>query len=109
VSPGAPEAAGRLDVEADAEGSVILKVRVAPRASSEAIAGVRDGALLVRLTAPPVEGRANDALVRLLSRRLGVPRSGIEILGGASARAKRLRIRGATLEAVSALAAPAAP
>jgi hypothetical protein len=106
VSAGAPDAAGRLDISTDAAGGVILRVRVIPRASGDAIAGVRDGALLVRVSAPPVEGRANEALVRLLSRRLEVPRSRIEVVAGLSARTKRVRIQGATLEALGSLAPP---
>ncbi|PYR58787.1 MAG: hypothetical protein DMF91_16325, partial [Acidobacteria bacterium] len=53
---------------------VILAVRVIPRARKSEIAGTRDGALLVRLAAPPVEGAANDALIEFLAKRLGAPR-----------------------------------
>jgi hypothetical protein len=85
---------------------VTFRVKVAPRAAREAIAGVRDGALMVRLTAPPVEGKANEALVRMLSRALGVARNRIEIVAGASARTKRLRIGGITAAAVASLVPP---
>jgi uncharacterized protein len=51
---------------------VTLRVRVQPRASRDALAGEREGALVVRLTAPPVEGAANEALARFLGRTLGV-------------------------------------
>ena len=108
MSPGAPDPAGRLDVSIDAAGAVSLRVRVAPRAAREAIAGVRDGALLVRLTVPPIEGRANQALIRLLARSLDLPPGRIEIVAGASARTKRLRIAGTTLAAVATLAAASA-
>lgn len=56
--------------------------------------GAREGALVVRLTAPPVEGAANEALQRLLGRTLGVPPKSITILSGATGRSKRLRIPG---------------
>jgi hypothetical protein len=65
-------------------------VRVKPRAARDEIAGEREGALLVRLTAPPVEGEANAALVRLLSRALGLPPSSIVIAQGAKGRDKVL-------------------
>ena len=80
-----------------------LRVRVQPRASRDAIAGERAGALLVRLTAPPVEGAANAALLRLVARALGVPPSSIEILRGATGRDKLLRIAGVAAGAVARL------
>jgi len=82
---------------------VTLRVRVQPRASRDAIAGERAGALLVRLTAPPVEGAANAALLRLVARALGVPPSSIEILRGATGRDKLLRIAGVAAGAVARL------
>jgi len=93
------------DVELRVDGdAVILRVRVAPRASREAIAGVHDGALKVSLTAPPVEGAANAALVKLLAKRLGVPRRDVAILRGESGRDKTLRVVGTTPDAIRALA-----
>jgi len=86
-------------------GEIWFSVRVQPRASRTAIAGMRDGALLVRVTAPPVEGQANDALVRLLSARLNVPRSAVRIVAGERGRVKRVAVRGASSEAVRMLAA----
>jgi uncharacterized protein YggU (UPF0235/DUF167 family) len=56
--------------------------------------GVRAGALVVRLTAPPVEGRANDALCRLLARRLGVAPTRVTLLRGAKSRDKVIRVEG---------------
>ncbi|HUG07151.1 MAG TPA: DUF167 domain-containing protein [Candidatus Limnocylindria bacterium] len=67
-------------------------IRVTPRASSTAVAGERNGALLVRVTAPPLEGRANDAVVELLAETLGVPRSAIRVERGAAARTKRVSV-----------------
>jgi uncharacterized protein (TIGR00251 family) len=86
-------AATALDVRATKNG-VRLRVRVQPRASRETVAGVRDGVLLVRLTAPPVEGAANAALIRLLSRKLRVPGSAVTIVRGGSARDKLVEIYG---------------
>jgi uncharacterized protein (TIGR00251 family) len=78
----------------EGEGGVTLRVRVQPRASREEIAGERQGALVVRLVAPPVEGAANDALLRLLAKTLGVPPSTLRILRGASARDKTVAVAG---------------
>jgi hypothetical protein len=78
----------------EGDDSVTFEVRVAPRASRNAIAGVHEGALKVSLTAPPVEGAANEALRKLLAKALGVPKSNIEIIRGERGRNKVLRIRG---------------
>src|SRR5262245_36781931 len=80
-----------IDVR-EAAGGASLRVRVKPRASRDALAGERDGALLVRLTAPPIEGEANAALVRLLARALRVPASAISIAQGTKGRDKVLRV-----------------
>jgi uncharacterized protein (TIGR00251 family) len=67
-------------------------IRVTPRASASAVAGERDGALLIRVTAPPVEGKANEVVVALLAETLGVPRSSVRIERGAAARTKRVSV-----------------
>ena len=77
-----------------------FEVRVAPRASRNAIAGIHEGALKVSLTAPPVGGAANDALKKLLAKALGIPKSNIEIIRGEHSRNKTLRIRGVSREAL---------
>jgi uncharacterized protein (TIGR00251 family) len=71
-----------------------IRVRVLPRAAREEIAGERSGALLVRLTAPPVEGRANEALCRLLAKRLGVGRTRVTVVRGGASRDKLVRVEG---------------
>jgi len=71
-----------------------LRIRVQPRAQRTEIAGVRDGALLVRVNAPPVDGKANAALCRLLAKRLGVPARAVAVVRGASARDKVVEIAG---------------
>jgi uncharacterized protein (TIGR00251 family) len=75
---------------------VSFTIRVTPRASANAVGGERDGALLVRVTAPPVEGKANDAVVELLAKALDVPPSEVHVERGAAARTKRVSVpRGA--------------
>jgi uncharacterized protein len=74
--------------------STVLVVRVTPRAGRDEIAGWQGEELRVRLRAPPVDGRANDALLRLLASSLDVPPSSIVLVSGATARVKRLRVEG---------------
>ena len=87
------------------DGSVVFAVRVTPRASRNAIEGEYQGALKVRLTAPPVEERANDALRRFLAARLNVPVSAVRIVGGEKSRNKRVAVAGVTRAQVISLAA----
>jgi len=75
---------------------------VIPRASKSGIAGTRDGALLVRLNSPPVEGAANSELIQVISDALGVPKRSISIVSGQRSRLKRIRIDGVTEESVNA-------
>jgi len=86
-------------------GEVVFHVRVKPRASRNSFEGERDGALVVRLTAPPLEGQANAALVELLAARLHVPKSAVRIVGGERAKRKRIGVRGVAPDGVQALAA----
>ena len=74
--------------------TVRLSVRLTPRASREEIAGFEGETLRVRVTAPPVEGRANGALVRLLAKRLGVPRGAVRVVTGQTSRSKVVAIAG---------------
>jgi len=76
------------------EGAITFEVRVAPRASRDRVLGVHEGVLKVALTAAPVDGAANEALRKLLARALGVPKSDVEIVRGARARNKLLRVQG---------------
>jgi uncharacterized protein len=82
---------------------IVFAVRVTPRASRNAIEGEHQGALKVRLTAPPVDDRANDALRRLLAERLNVPISAVRIVAGEKSRMKRVEIAGATRAQVLSL------
>ena len=72
----------------------MVRVRVQPRASRDEIVGERNGALVVRLTAPPVDNRANEALIRLVAKRLGVAPRRITLLQGARSRDKVLEVDG---------------
>ena len=83
---------------------VVIDVRVIPRAKRSEFAGERDGALVVRLAAPPVEGSANQALIVFLAEALDVPRRNIRILSGERSRHKRIAIAGIEIERVKALA-----
>jgi uncharacterized protein len=73
-------------------------VRLQPRARANEIVGERDGALLVRVTAPPVAGRANDALCRLIAKRARVGVRRVSIVRGAAAREKVVRVEGVGAE-----------
>jgi uncharacterized protein len=71
-----------------------IEVRVIPRARRDEIAGERAGRLLIRLTAPPVDGAANAALRRLVARRAGVPARQVSILRGHASPDKLIRVEG---------------
>lgn len=75
-----------------------LTIHAQPRAARSEIAGLHGRALKVRLAAPPVDGAANEALIRLLAERLGVPRGAIRIVAGAGGRSKVVEIAGLTVD-----------
>lgn len=75
-------------------GGVRLRVRVQPRASRSDIDGVRDGVLRIRLTSPPVDGAANDALIELLADVLDVAKRSVHIVTGATSRTKVIDVDG---------------
>lgn len=77
-------------------GGVTIPIRAVPRASRNEVDGVAEGALRVRLAAPPVEGAANKALVAFLSEVLGVPKRAVEIATGERGRRKLVRVAGLT-------------
>ena len=76
----------------------LLAVRVQPRARRSAVEGWRDGALAVRVTAAPTEGRANRAVIELLADAFDVPASAIELVSGARGRDKLFRVGALTLD-----------
>jgi hypothetical protein len=79
-----------------------LAVRVHPGAKRDAIVGVHGGALKVAITAPAIDGRANDALIAFVAERLNVPRARVSLLAGATSRTKTLRIQGKSVAEVQA-------
>ncbi|HEX8737815.1 MAG TPA: DUF167 domain-containing protein [Pyrinomonadaceae bacterium] len=79
---------------AEKNNALVFTVRVVPRASKSEIVGSLDGALKIRLAAPPVDGAANEELIKLLSKTFGVSKSAIEILSGQTARTKQVKISG---------------
>jgi uncharacterized protein (TIGR00251 family) len=89
----APQGAEGLELRPDGAGC-LLKVKVTPRGSADAVLGIAEGALRIRLTAPPVEGAANAAAREFLAGLLGVPRRAVELARGQTARAKTFRIDG---------------
>ena len=82
----------------ESDGALTFRVRVAARASRSEVAGEHDGALRVRVAAPPVEGAANEELARLLAREFGVAVRDVEIKSGHASKTKTVRVRGATAE-----------
>ena len=81
---------------------VTFPVRVLPRSSRNEVAGEHDGALKVKLTAPPVEGAANKALVGFLSEKLKISKSNIEILSGHTGKNKLVKVSGLDLKTARA-------
>jgi uncharacterized protein len=78
----------------DHPSGAVLNVIAQPRSSRSEVAGVHDGAVRLRITAPPVDGAANAAILDLLSRAIGVHKGDVEIVSGATGRRKRVLIRG---------------
>ena len=81
---------------------VRIPLRVVPRSPRDRIDGLRAGRLLVRVTAPPVDAAANDAVVALLADKLNVPRRNVQIVSGATSRNKTIEIAGVTEAALHA-------
>ena len=82
--------------------AVSLRVHLQPKASREGIFGEADGILKLRVTAPAVDGRANEACLRLLAKALDLPPSRLQIVSGQHARLKTIRIRSASADAIRA-------
>lgn len=79
---------------------VLIKVRVKPRAQKNVVDGVRNEALMVSVTAAPEDGKANAAVIEVLSRALGHPKSLIVVARGQTSRDKTLRLLNASLESI---------
>ena len=95
-----------MEITANDDG-VSFYVQVQPRASRDAIEGEFADALRIRLAAPPLDDRANEALRRLLAERLNVPRAAVRIVAGEKSRRKRVVVAGVTSDQVLALLAAA--
>jgi len=91
-----------LDVN-EQNGAMVFAVRVQPRASRDEVSGVVEGALRIRLRAPALENRANEALREFLADLLKRPKSAVRIVSGEHSRAKRVAIDGVTRQQIEAL------
>jgi len=78
------------------EGALTFKVRVVPRASRSEIIGEHDGSLRIRIAAPPVDGAANEELIRTLAQAFKVSRGAVEVVAGHNSKSKRISIAGGT-------------
>ena len=76
------------------DGAVHVRVRVQPRASRDAVTIGADGRIRIALTAPPVEGEANDALCAFIAKRVGAPKRAVSVVSGMRCREKVLRVEG---------------
>lgn len=81
---------------------VVLNLRIVPRASKNEVAGTMGDTLKIRLQAPPVEGKANEALIRFLAEKLAVPARGVALLAGSTSRQKRVLVTGLDEPAIRA-------
>lgn len=91
-----------IPIRETADGAV-FRIRVVPRASRSEAAGIQGDALRLRITAPPVEGKANDECIRLLAEILGVKRTQVTIVAGHTARTKTVAVEGIMAGAVAAI------
>jgi uncharacterized protein (TIGR00251 family) len=88
---------------AEKDGTVTFAIRVQPRGSRDEIAGEYQDGIKIRLTAPPVDDRANEALRKLLASRLKVPLAAVRIASGQRSRTKRVEVRGVTAAMIRGL------
>jgi uncharacterized protein len=86
------------------DGALTFKVRVVPRASRSEIVGEHDGALRLRIAAPPVDGSANEELVRTIAKAFKVSRSAVQITAGHSSKLKQVRVIGGAPDVLAELA-----
>ncbi len=88
----------------EASGNFTLSLHIQPGAKRTEVAGRHGEALKIRLAAPPTDGKANDCLIGFLAEVLGVPRAQVELLGGATSRFKRVRVRNVAADMIERLA-----
>ena len=89
----------------ETETGIVFRIRVVPRASRCEPAGIRDGALKLRITAPPVEGKANEECLRLLAGLFGVKKAQVTIIAGHASRTKTVAVEGVKAKEIAALIA----
>ena len=82
---------------------VLITIRVVPRSGRSGFAGTRDGAVLVRLNAAPVDGAANAELVELIAEAIGVPKRAVSIASGVKSRSKKVSVTGVSEDRVRAI------
>jgi len=83
-----------MDWTSPTDGGVLIRVRVTPRAKKDAVGTPKDGQLPVRTTAPPVDSKANKAVIALLAKALGIPKSALSIKSGEKSRNKTVLVKG---------------
>lgn len=86
----------------ETETGVIFRIRVVPRASRSEVAGIQGDALKLRITAPPVEGKANEECIRLLAETLGVKKGQVTIIAGHASRTKTVAVEGVKAKEIAA-------
>lgn len=84
----------------DTKAGAVLTVHIQPKASTTECVGVHGDAIKIRVAAPPVDGAANDELIRFLARQLSTPLTSVQIQSGASGRHKRVLVKGVTAQLV---------
>ena len=89
----------------ETETGVTFRIRAVPRASRNEVAGIQGDALKLRITAPPVEGKANEDCIRLLAETLGVKKGQVTIIAGHGSRTKTIAVEGAKATEIAALIA----
>ena len=82
----------------ETKGGVQFKIKVQPRACKNEIAGLQEDALKIRITAPPVEGEANEACIRFIAQKLGIATSRVSIVSGHTGRNKMVLVEGVNKE-----------
>lgn len=97
---------GESDWLKASSGRLLVEIKAIPGSSRSQVAGLRDGALLVRLAAPPEKGKANEELRACLAEALGIPKSEVELVAGAASRRKRVSLPAAVEAALRGLAKP---
>lgn len=89
----------------DKDGSVVIRIYVQPRSSKNAVLGLHSGALKVCTTAPPVDGKANTAIILLLAKLFDISKSAVALKNGAQSRTKSFILKGVSLDGAAAILA----